>query len=65
MSNKVLSPVESRITAEFNEFSNAVIEDNKSLGNELIILLQKWDKTILIFVGTAFKILRRALQVNI
>lgn len=38
MSNKVLSPVESRITAEFNEFSNAVIEDNKSLGNKLIIL---------------------------
>ena len=37
MSNKVPSPVESQITAEFNEFSNAVIEDNKSLGNELII----------------------------
>lgn len=43
MSNEALSSVESQITIKFNEFSNAVIEDNKptakAIGNELIILV--------------------------
>ena len=48
MSNEALSPVEAQITIKFNEFSNAVIEDNKSLaepiGNELIILVNDRNK---------------------
>lgn len=48
MSNEVLSPAESQITIKFNEFSNALIEDNKSLaetlGNELIILVNDRNK---------------------
>lgn len=48
MSNETLSSVESQITIKFNEFSNAVIEDNKShaetLGNELIILVNDRNK---------------------
>lgn len=48
MSNNALSSVESQITIKFNEFSNAVIEDNKlfaeSLGNELIILVNERNK---------------------
>ena len=48
MSNEALSSVESQITIKFNEFSNAVIEDNKplaeSLGNELIILVNDRNK---------------------
>lgn len=43
MSNEALSSVESQIAIKFNEFSNAVIEDNKptakAIGNELIILV--------------------------
>lgn len=43
ISNEALSSVESQITIKFNEFSNAVIEDNKptakAIGNELIILV--------------------------
>ena len=43
MSNEALSSIESQITIKFNEFSNAVIEDNKptakAIGNELIILV--------------------------
>ena len=43
ISNEVLSSVESQIAIKFNEFSNAVIEDNKptakAIGNELIILV--------------------------
>lgn len=48
MSNDALSSVESQITIKFNEFSNAVIEDNKplaeSIGNELIILVNDRNK---------------------
>lgn len=48
MSNEALSPVESQITIKFNEFSNALIEDNKplaeSIGNELIILVNDRNK---------------------
>ena len=48
MSNEALSPVESQITIKFNEFSNAVVEDNKplaeSIGNELIILVNDRNK---------------------
>ncbi len=48
MSNEALLSVESQITIKFNEFSNAVIEDNKSLaetlGNELIILVNDRNK---------------------
>lgn len=48
MSNEALSPVESQITIKFNEFSNAVIEDDKpladTLGNELIILVNDRNK---------------------
>ena len=48
MSNEALSSVESQITIKFNEFSNALIEDNKSLaetlGNELIILVNDRNK---------------------
>lgn len=48
MSNEALSSVESQITIKFNEFSNAVIEDNKflveTLGNELIILVNDRNK---------------------
>ena len=48
MSNEALSPVEAQITIKFNEFSNAVIEDNKPLaefiGNELIILVNDRNK---------------------
>lgn len=48
MSNEALSPVESQITIKFNEFSNAVIEDNKptakAIGNELIILVNDRNK---------------------
>ncbi len=48
MSNGALSSVESQITIKFNEFSNAVIEDNKlladTLGNELIILVNDRNK---------------------
>ena len=48
MSNEALSPVESQITIKFNEFSNAVVEDNKPLaetiGNELIILVNDRNK---------------------
>lgn len=48
MSNEALSSVESQITVKFNEFSNAVIEDNKTLaetlGNELIILVNDRNK---------------------
>ena len=48
MSNEALSPVESQITIKFNEFSNAVVEDNKllaeTLGNELIILVNDRNK---------------------
>lgn len=48
MSNEALSPVESQITIKFNEFSNAVVEDNKplaeALGNELIILVNDRNK---------------------
>ena len=44
MSNEALSSVESQIAIKFNEFSNAVIEDNKptakAIGNELIILVK-------------------------
>lgn len=43
MSNEALSSVESQIAIKFNDFSNAVIEDNKptakAIGNELIILV--------------------------
>ena len=48
MSNEALSPVEAQITIKFNEFLNAVIEDNKplaeTLGNELIILVNDRNK---------------------
>ncbi len=48
MSNETLSSVESQITVKFNEFSNAVMEDNnplaKTLGNELIILVNDRNK---------------------
>ena len=48
MSNGALSPVESQITIKFNEFSNAVVEDNnplaETLGNELIILVNDRNK---------------------
>lgn len=48
MSNEALSPVESQITIKFNEFSNAVVENNKplaeTLGNELIILVNDRNK---------------------
>ncbi|WP_454969057.1 hypothetical protein [Eubacterium sp.] len=48
MSDEALSLVESQITIKFNEFSNAVIEDNKplaeTLGNELIILVNDRNK---------------------
>lgn len=48
MSNKALSTVETQITIKFNEFSNAVIEDNKptakAIGNELIILVNDRNK---------------------
>lgn len=48
MSNETLSSVESQITVKFNEFSNAVMEDNnplaKTLGNELIILVNNRNK---------------------
>lgn len=48
MSNEALSSVESQITIKFNEFSNAVLEDNKSLtetlGNELVILVDERNK---------------------
>lgn len=48
MSNEALSPVETQITIKFNEFSNAVVEDNKplteTLGNELIILVNDRNK---------------------
>lgn len=48
MSNEALSPAESQITIKFNEFSNAVIEDNnplaEALGNELIILVNDRNK---------------------
>lgn len=48
MSNEALSPVEAQITIKFNEFSNAVVEDNKpiaeTLGNELIILVNDKNK---------------------
>ncbi len=48
MSNEALSPVEAQITIKFNEFSNAVVEDNKplaeTLGNELIILVNDRNK---------------------
>ena len=48
MSNEALSSVESQITIKFNEFSNAVIEDDKplaeSLGNEMIILVNDRNK---------------------
>lgn len=48
MSNEALSSVESQITIKFNEFSNAVIEDNKplaeTLGTELIILVNDRNK---------------------
>lgn len=48
MSNEALSSVEAQITIKFNEFSNAVIEDNKplaeALGNELIILVNDRNK---------------------
>lgn len=48
MSNEALSSVETQITIKFNEFSNAVIKDNKplaeTLGNELIILVNDRNK---------------------
>lgn len=48
MSSEALSSVENQIIAIFNEFSNAVISDNKliaeSLGNELIILVNDRNK---------------------
>lgn len=48
MSNEALSSIESQITVKFNKFSNAVIEDNKSIaesiGNELIILVNDRNK---------------------
>ena len=48
MSNEALSSVESQITVKFNEFSNAVLEDNKTLaetiGNELVILVNDRNK---------------------
>lgn len=48
MSNEALSPVESQIKIKFNEFSSAVIEDNKptakAIGNELIILVNDRNK---------------------
>ena len=48
MSNEALSTVETQITIKFNEFSNAVIEDNKptakAIGNELIILVNDRNK---------------------
>lgn len=48
MSNEALSPVEAQITIKFNEFSNAVVENNKplaeTLGNELIILVNDRNK---------------------
>ncbi len=48
MSNEALSSAESQITVKFNEFSNAVVEDNKStveaIGNELIILVNDRNK---------------------
>ena len=48
MLNEALSPVEAQITIKFNEFSNAVIEDNnplaETLGNELIILVNDRNK---------------------
>ncbi len=48
MSNEALSSVESQITVKFNEFSNAVIEDDKplaeTLGNELIVLVNDRNK---------------------
>lgn len=48
MSNEALSSVESQITIKFNEFSNAVLEDNKptaeAIGNELVILVDERNK---------------------
>ena len=48
MSNEAHSSFKSQITIKFNEFSNALIEDNKSLaetlGNELIILVNDRNK---------------------
>ncbi|MFR2018405.1 MAG: hypothetical protein ACLS27_07260 [Eubacterium sp.] len=48
MSNEALSHVEAQIAIKFNEFSNAVVEDNKplaeTLGNELIILVNDRNK---------------------
>lgn len=53
MSSEALSSIESQITVKFNEFLNAVTEENKSyaksLGNELIILVNERNEKCKIF----------------